>query len=149
MDRVISAETTTFAKAAIPIPESGTLETFIVPLVLEITRINVVEVFVGYLALASQYRHVLHLQMKTKNSDINPAQAVGKASDDPQSLAFAERSGKSPRNDAVNSTPKSKTAILLAFIAFNRPANIRGCGAPQGSNFLRTPTLCFVSFTFS
>jgi hypothetical protein len=56
--------------------------------------------------------------MKTKNSDINPAQAVGKASDDPQSLAFAERSGKSPRNDAVNSTPKSKTAILLAFIAF-------------------------------
>jgi hypothetical protein len=58
---------------------------------------------VGYLALTSQYRHVLHLQTE-KNSDINPAQAVGKASDDPQSLAFAERSGKSPRNDAVNST---------------------------------------------
>jgi hypothetical protein len=74
MDRVISAETTTFAKAAIPIPESGwhfncpTLEpeTFIVSLVLEVTCINVVEVFVGYLAPASQYRHVLHLQMKTK-----------------------------------------------------------------------------------
>ncbi|KAJ6091173.1 hypothetical protein N7467_003142 [Penicillium canescens] len=86
MDRVISAETTTFAKAAIPIPESGT-------------------------TCASSAD-------ENKNSDINPAQAVGKASDDLQSLAFAERSGKSPRNDAVNSTPKPKTAILLAFIAF-------------------------------
>jgi hypothetical protein len=80
MDRVMSAETTTFAKAAIPIPEPGMvfplsnleLATFIVSLVFEVTRINVVEIFVGYLALASQYRHVLHLQKGKKKPRHQP-----------------------------------------------------------------------------
>ncbi|KAJ5986018.1 hypothetical protein N7522_013214 [Penicillium canescens] len=109
MDRVMSAETTTFAKAAIPIPEPGM-----------VTRINVVEVFVG---------------------DINPAQAVGKASDDPQSLAFAERSGKSPRNDAVNSI-----LGVHRFLIVRQKSVVAGLHkAPISLD----PTLCFMSFVFS